>query len=514
MFAMISLIAICLAGFLPSFVSAQSIGSGGLEVVWRAQVDVPQSRKRQTQVSVHLSKQNVIKAYEVVFDGGSRLFAPQHIDRQGRALGETGAAHMADVELRVLKSRGIEAEIIEHATPRITLYAQSTEGILYTIDGETGEIRWQVPIGRADYPNMLPAANDDYAAVVNGSTLHIVSLADGKLAWTKRLPTAPSNSPVVTDTHVFVPLHGGMLDGYSLDEEVSKIPLRTRSLGSTQAKPVLTGNSITWPTDRGFLYSADKESGKVRFRMEARSNLVSNAAFLAPNRIFVGSIEGYLFCVNEKAGGMLWQFSSGESLASAPFASGDSVYAMTSRGSLFAVNSQNGIQRWQTSGIRQIVSASEDYLHCVGDRDQLVMLDRKSGGMVSTTSFGGRVITNTVSDRIYVVTDSGQLVCLRQQNQQWPSITNMVKEIMVDANDKSTPTEKVSDSAEVVDVDSAETDEEDPFESEEDVFGDEDDAMDDDGDDAFGDDEDAFGDDEDAFGDDEDAFGDDEELFN
>jgi len=399
------LAAICLSGIFPNILSAQVIGSGGLEVVWRAQVDVPQTRKRQAQVSLHLSKRDVVKAYEVVYDGGSRLFAPQHLDQRGRALGETGAAHMADVEVRVLKTRGIDAEIVPHATPRITLYAQSTEGVLYTIDGETGEIRWQGPIGKSDYPNMLPAANDDYVTVINGSTLYVVSLTDGKLAWTKQLPKAPANAPVVTDERVFVPLHGGMLEGYSLDEEAAgRIPLRTRSLGSTEARPILAGDGISWPTDRGYLYSADAKTGKVRFRMEARSDLVSNAAFLAPNRIFAASIEGYLFCVDGKAGGMLWQFSAGESLVSTPFVGGDAVYVVTSRGGLFAVDSQNGVQLWKTRGVSKVVSASEEYLHCVGDRDQLVTLDRETGSRVSTANVAGRVITNTVSDRIYVMT--------------------------------------------------------------------------------------------------------------
>ena len=149
--AAVLLAALCTTGVFPNVAFAQS-GSRGLEVVWRAQVDVPQSRKRQAQVSLHVSGKQVTKAYEVVHAGGSQLFAPQHLDRQGRPLGESGAAHMADVEVRVLKTRGIDAEIVPHETPRITVYVQSTEGVMHAIDGETGEIKWQVPVGRSDYP--------------------------------------------------------------------------------------------------------------------------------------------------------------------------------------------------------------------------------------------------------------------------------------------------------------------------------------------------------------------------
>ena len=144
--------------------------------------------------------------------------------------------------------------------------------------------------------------------------------------------------------------------------------------------------------------------------MEARSDLTSNAAYMAPNRLFVASIEGYVFCVDAKAGSILWQFSTGESQTATPFASGDSVYMVTTRGGLFAVDSQNGVQRWKTTGISQVVSASEDYLFCVGERNRLVTLDRVTGSTVSVTSVPGRVITNTISDRVYAVTDSGQLV--------------------------------------------------------------------------------------------------------
>ena len=513
-FALLALLIICEFNIGP--VVGQSMArSNGLEVAWRAQVDVPRTNNDRTQLALHVSDREFTKSYEVVYDGGSRLFTPQQVDRSGRPLGESGAAKMADVEVRVLKTRGVDAEIVEHATPRITVFVQSSEGILYDIDGESGAIRWQIPVGRADFPNLAPAANDDYAAIINGSTLYVISLVDGKLSFSRRLSSAPGAGPVIANGRVFVPLIGGMLEGFQLDESASdRFPIKTKSLGNTQVRPVVAGESICWPTNRGYLYAADAETGQVRFRMEARSDIVASAAFLSPDRILTSSIDGYVFCVNEQAGNLVWQFSTGESLDQSPFVAGNTVLVVSSEGNMFAIDGKTGAQAWKTQGIGQIISANKDRVFCVSIRGRLLTLDLASGSRLSGSSsrVNGNFLTNTSSDRLYLLSPSGQLVCLRQQNQIHPVIHLDTTKMLTAADDsvgdeqpeKDTQIDSATAEATVEEdpfaADSGDMDEEDPFGGEEeDAFGDDpfagddtmedDELFEDDSDDVFGEDE-------------------------
>ncbi len=325
----------------------------------------------------------------------------------------------------MLAARGIKAEIVVHETPKVMLYVETPHAMLFAIDAETGVVRWKFPTGRPDFPSLAPAANDEFVAVVNGSRLYVVRLVDGKLVFEKQLRGAVNAGPAITDNFVLVPLMSSMVEAFRLTEgETQRASIRISSSGNPQIRPTISPSSISWPTEHGFLYVADREDGKVRFRLEARSDLVSHSVYAPPNRLLIASLDGYLFCVDEESGRILWQFSAGESLATAPVAIGDDVYVASKRGGLFAIGLEAGRQKWLTRGIEQVASVTADRIYCQGARGDLVVLDRSSGAKLYSLATSGRerFITNTVSDRIYLATDSGRLICLKEQGATWPSI--------------------------------------------------------------------------------------------
>ncbi len=327
--------------------------------------------------------------------------------------------------MRILATRGIKAKVEVRETPLVTVYAETAKGDLLAINAETGELRWRFPTGRPDYPSMAPAANDEYVAVVNGSTLYVVQLIDGKLAFEKQLAGAPGAGPAITDTHVYVPQLSGPMQVFRLkEEERRRPPINLASFGGTHIQPTVSPTSISWATDRGMLFVIDAEKVRTRFRLEARASIVSHSTFLPPNRWLVASVDGYVFCVTEDKGRMLWQFSSGEPLDTAPLAIEKQAFIVAERGDLFAIDTDHGLQQWKAASIRQTVSASPQRLYCVGSEGEMIVLDRSTGGRLNLLPLAtmGQFITNDVSDRIYLATDSGRLVCLREQAARWPTI--------------------------------------------------------------------------------------------
>ena len=407
-------------------------------------------------------------------------------------------------------------------------YVQSNRGLLYAIDGETGAQRWKFPTGNPRYPNVPVAANDKYVAAVNGSTLYVVDLSDGKLLFQRGLSGAPGAGLAITDDHVFVPLMGSAIEAYRLAEkERRRPPIRFSASGDTRFKPVATPKSISWPTGRGLLYVVDADKNKVRFRMEAGSPIIEHSSYLAPNRLFAASQGGYLFCVDEKSGRMLWQYSAGGPIAHAPVTVAGQAYIVTENGILMSVNAESGLQTWETGGISQVLSVGKDRLVCRGSRSDIVIVDLASGSRMASvrTSNADKYSTNPYSDRVYVATKTGRVICLRPQGMEWPTIhiTPMTKEELLAEAESAAgikPKKPKTTSAKPKDEDTAADDEGDIFgeessmDDEADIFGDNADEEGDAGDDIFGDDAaDDMGDDgeeEDIFGgDDEDIFGDD-----
>ncbi|MEM7314579.1 MAG: PQQ-binding-like beta-propeller repeat protein, partial [Planctomycetota bacterium] len=389
---------------------------------------------------------------------------------------------------------------------KVMVYAQSSRGLLHAFDGETGEQRWKFPTGNPRYPNVPVAANDKFVAAANGSTLYVVDLNDGKLLFHRQLKSAPAAGLAITQEHIYVPVTGDIVEAFRLNEkERRRPPIRFSSAGDTRFRPVATPSTVSWPTGRGFLYVVDAEELKVKFRVEARSPIVEHAAYLAPDRLYATSRGGYLFCVVEKTGRMLWQFSAGEPIARAPVAIGKRVYIVTDSGVLMAVNAKTGLQDWQTRGISRVLTVSNDRLVCKGTRSNIVTVDLSSGSRMDSVSVSNadKYIANPYSDRLYVTTKTGRLICLKPQGAGWPTIhvIPMTKEEIQAEKEaakkgkkekKKKKPEPKSDSA-----DSSTSD---------DIFGDDSGDTGESSDDIFGDDADA---DAGAGADEEDIFGDD-----
>lgn len=482
-----------------------------LEPVWQAQVDAGRNSGGAAHVFMHVSDEKFTITHELIHNEQSTYFAPEDLNRFGKPIGVDGAAKAADVALRTLEADGLKGRLVTHRVPKITIYAQTSSGILHVIDGETGEMLMTFSNGDPTLTSLAPAANDRYAAVINGSKLYVLDLEEKKAAFERRLSGAPGAGPAMSKDSVYIPLVGGIVESYRLKTDRKfRVPKRFSSAGNTQVRAMVGPDTVSWPTDRGFLYVVDTTLEKVRYRLEARSELISHSTYLPPNRLLAASVEGYVFCFDDSTGRMQWEFSAGESLGQPAVGADHQVFAVSAQSNLFAIDAKIGKEMWKTPGIKQVLSVGKDRVYCLGNR-QMVIVDRKEGGILDTVPLSGseRFITNMVTDRIYLASRTGRIVCLRQQGEIWPTLH--VGDTAYRASTKlATKEEPAEDPADLAGDDAAPPQTAEAAdamaEDDGDLFGD------DDGDDLFGDDkpaDDAGGDDGvgDLFGDDSDLFG-------
>lgn len=395
----------------------------GLERAWFTQVRLDPARARMTDLAYFVSATQSHTVYEVQYQDRKRVFSERDTDRFGDLLGKEAAEKEAKAFAEELKLREIESTIQTIEVPEITLYAVTDRAVLHAIDAETGLTRWASVVGNRDYPVERPDINEAFVAVLNGSTLHLLKRSTGEMAWIRAIQGVASAGPALTDEYVIVPTFGGDVELYDL-KETRTLPEIYRSNGRVLIQPKVTPLSVAWPTDRGFLYVARTTQKGMRYRMEARKPIVSQAAYSSPSKILATSIDGYVYCLHETSGQEFWRFSTGQAISHSPVPVGDSVYIVTDKGSIYCLGVEDGQEKWSAPQVQSVVSVSKDRVYCLTVTGRLAILDAKTGGRIALmgTNLLDVFYCNTQTDRIIVGTKTGVLQCLRESELQWPLV--------------------------------------------------------------------------------------------
>jgi len=341
-----------------------------------------------------------------------------------------------DAKFKQLMGQESEAKLETQRVPEITLYVTTDRGTIHAIDAETGRTQWAVVVGRRDFPTERAGVNEDWVAVLNGSDLYKLDRATGEIAWKRRVNGVPSAGAAITDTYVFVPTFSGHVELYDLNE-TRTLPQIYWSNGRVFIQPIATPLSVAWPTDRGFMYVARANKMGIRFRLDARDEIVSQPSFAHPSRFFTASIDGDVYCVHETTGDEQWRFTTGEPIGNTPVPVGENLFVITDKGTLYCLKQETGQEVWWTPRIKSFIAASKDRLYCLGQADRLVIMDAKTGGRIASmeAELLDIFFPNVQTDRILVGNKTGVIQCLRETQLEWP----LVHAGLAEAKEKERP---------------------------------------------------------------------------
>src|SRR5688500_4394073 len=86
------------------------------------------------------------------------------------------------------------------------LLVLTDQAIVHALDAGSGATRWVTQFGNPSFPSLGPAANDQYVAVVNGSTLYLLDRLSGTATAEQSLGGGPGGGPALSAAHAFAPL--------------------------------------------------------------------------------------------------------------------------------------------------------------------------------------------------------------------------------------------------------------------------------------------------------------------
>jgi len=307
-------------------------------------------------------------------------------------------------------------KVVQWVLDKGTLFALTSAGTVQAIDASTGKTLWTIEVGNGQAPAVGIAVHSDsqYVVALGAGRMYLLDRTDGHHLWSRQIGGAASAAPALSKNYAYVALLNGLVEGYRLDDP-SAFVWQYQSSGHLFQSPNVTGEIMSWPSDRGSLYVAQANNARVMFHVEADDEIVAAPAEQAPH-LYFGSLDGYLYCIHAQTGSEQWRYATGFAITSQPAVLGEKVFVASIGPALHAIDTLTGHSLWQAGGVEQFVALGEKHTYGMDPYGTLVVLDNESGVVDGrlATGVGNSAIVNGQSDRIFLINDGGLVQCLHE----------------------------------------------------------------------------------------------------
>jgi len=344
-------------------------------------------------------------------------------------------------------------------------YVQTSSGIVSAFDAESGKRLWATTVGVADRPNFPITFDDEWLYVINGASLFGVKKTNGDVMWEVRLPGAPSASPSPSDKQIYVGFLDGSVYAFQMKKitgeglasrrasiskreaevSTSKMPTsieglnedgllpewgyrsllwRYKTSARIVAPPVPIGDRLLFVSENGTMYHVNRMTRDLVYRFKTRATVSAPLATYRSTAL-VASEDLTLYSVDIARGNVRWQYVAGRPIQRPPLVVRDEVYLTPNRGGMLRLSADRGDDPavfWQQPLVEDFVSASPDRVYATDSRQNLVILARQTGselGVLPLPRFS-KYFQNTRTDRLYLATEGGLVIALRETGREFP----------------------------------------------------------------------------------------------
>jgi len=343
------------------------------------------------------------------------------------------------------------------------LYVQTSSGGVTCFDAETGRRIWSNRVGTTDAPQYRAIVSGDLLLVISGGSIFAVNRLTGDDVWQLSLPAAPGASPVTDEEAIYVSMIDGSLMRFDLktitdSNEKGLLPrwsYKAISWKYSTSKPmavpaVINAPFVSFASETGTLYTVDRRQRTLKYTFDA-SEPVSADLLAANGRLYLPSADSRIYCLDHVSGQILWQYVVGAKVRLAPRMLENDLFVSPDRSGLFCLTGDQGDLRWQNSQAEVFVAGSPKTVFASDKMNNLVAIDRADGHtkyILPFDRFSVR-LANELTDRIYMSTASGIVICLRERDRtqakfyKYPDQQPVLPEFAPEApaGESETPTE-------------------------------------------------------------------------
>jgi outer membrane protein assembly factor BamB len=359
---------------------------------------------------------------------------------------------------------------------------QTRSGLVSVIRMQDGTIEWSVPVG-IPYRGAVPLGrNRDSVFVIHGRQLYVLNRRTGTVQWTFSLPYAASAAPVADDERLYLCVATGRFLVYELprptkasapakiaaEKESAPLPpvdLSTRVgdmnqvdhtsssvtadrgadwlnrgpqphllwqyLGTSplEQSPLIAPDVVLLAGADGTFFATTRDLRITKYRFKADAPLAAPVGQYNETA-YVASTEYDVYALDMLAGKITWRFVSGTPITRKPEVNDDDVYISPNRPNLARVDRLSGEKKWSNAKADRFLAANKKFVYAFDANGQLLILDHKHGTILFALDTRDFVVpvTNQLTDRLFLASNDGLLVCLRDRDYPKPVIMKTIKE--------------------------------------------------------------------------------------
>lgn len=362
----------------------------------------------------------------------------------------------------VIPMTGLNEQLLTIDLHGNLLFAQTNLSNLYVIEPESGRIFWKQNLGieRGVMGSTItltipPAVNSMFVFAGSNNTLFCFDKATGRPVWQYTMESGKSlaignretntliSSGLAADEHrVLAGMSAGRLVSLRLlDKKTGKPLAKPEYEWSWQTNDVLSSRPI--PAERVVVFGGRDskvyvatvdEPPQMLLRFKTGGQVAAPLGAYGTRSIIVPSFDQNVYSVDVFDGNVNWTFSTGAPVDHEPIIAGKDIFVVNVAGALSAIDADTGRARWtRNTGGGQVLAIGRTRLYLQSHDHDLFIVDRRTGTMVvdSRSSYERAGLnlreytvnfTNSVTDRIYLSTPGGTMVCLREIGESTPML--------------------------------------------------------------------------------------------
>lgn len=447
-------IVLALVALSPSLAQAQvsnaELNSLGLETAWQSLARVPASGRGIVSADIWVDETSVRK-YAVVDMPGNPMVrvAADRLDAKNVPIGMEKAKAEAQARAAKLLGKSEGITVAEVNIPQTRLIVTTVDGLVQNFDAETGKLLWSTPCGSSSIAAIPAAYSTVGVLVVQGNVMYVLDWVTGKQLSAKKLsnsvastvsvldgiiePPPGSNREIRQNSMAIVGDYTGTLTAFGLTEKIN--PWTGRINSRSEARPALSPDrrilAVASNSGRVYVY-AGSTLPSVQFRFETTSS-ISKSLAAGKDGFYIGTGEGVLAKIGFD-GKQRWTFHLSHPISQPAFYDTESglVFLASESGEFTAVDDATGHEAWgnsiQSNILAPLGSAGSNII-CRSTDDCIVSYDKKTGqlrGRTNSVRLLPTPIVNTMTDRVYLASSTGQIQCLRPIGKDLPKISKTI----------------------------------------------------------------------------------------
>lgn len=325
-----------------------------------------------------------------------------------------------------------------HSSPAIyddCIYVVSGDGILKSVNMETGEEQWKLNLGSKTNSSPIVHSNRLYIGCEDG--IKAININNHKIVWEYDCSNVES-TPFFYEDVIYFGSDDGHLYGINKD---GKLEFNKKLDGELKSSPIVVNDTIYIGSTNGKIYSiaTDKQSN---WDYTTGDEILSSPSFINES-VIIGSTDGSLYCLNENDGNLIWKVNLNNKIISSPTVDerDNSVFIGSDEGNLTCLDTRDGTIKWsyQTGDKVQSTPALKDKLICFGSNNGNFYVLNKYTGLEEFTYAPGTFLFNSKitsspainGNSLFFGDDSGYLYSINLEKYEVPGSMQLFYSIAI-----------------------------------------------------------------------------------